>query len=83
MIEIALNRTVSWDIVPSRVRQAGQGDISHGRQGKSADVRRADLAGGVGEVAARIKSRADIFSETPRKSTLLAPSLFPNPWRTR
>jgi hypothetical protein len=45
MIEIALNRTVSWDIASSCVRQAGQGDLSHGRRDKSAAVGRAHVVG--------------------------------------
>ena len=83
MIEIALNRTVSWDIVPSRVRQAGQGDISHGRQGKSADVRRADLAGGVGDLRHRAKSSAGAFLEMPGKPMFPARSPVPSAWRAR
>jgi len=83
MIGIALDSTLSRIIACSDVRQAEQGDTSHGRRDKSADVRRADMAGGVGEVGPRIKSSADVFSETPSKSTFPAPSLVPSPWRAR
>lgn len=80
MIQIALHRTVSWNIACSDVRQWGLGDISHGRQGKSADIRRADMAGGVGDPRHRAKSSAGAFSETPRKSTFPAPSHVPSVW---
>jgi hypothetical protein len=83
MIEIALHRSLSQDIASSGVRQEEQGVTCHGRRDKSADIRRADMAGGVGEVGPRVKSPADVFSETPSKSTFPAPSLVPSPWRTR
>lgn len=83
MIEIALDRIVSWDIASTRVRQAGQGDISHGRQGKSADVRRADVVGRVGDLRHREKSSAGAFSEMPGKSTFPAPSPVPDAWKAR
>ena len=76
MIGIALDRTLSRVIACSDVRQAEQGDTSHGRQGKSADVRRADVVGGVGDVRHRAKSSAGAFSETPGKSMFPAPSLI-------
>jgi hypothetical protein len=78
MIEIALNRTLSRIIACSDVRQAEQRDISDGRQGKSADVRRADVAGGVGDVRHRAKSSAGAFSETSGESTFPAPSPVPS-----
>ena len=64
MIEIALHRSLSRNIACSDVRQWGQGDISRGWRDKSADVRRADMAGGVGDVGPRMKSSAGAFSET-------------------
>jgi hypothetical protein len=48
MIQIALHRDLSWIIACSDVRQGEQGKISHGWQGKSADVRRAHVVGWVG-----------------------------------
>jgi hypothetical protein len=45
MIEIALHRSLSRDIACSDVRQWERGDTSHGWRDKSADVRRADMAG--------------------------------------
>jgi hypothetical protein len=83
MIEIALHRSLSWVIACLDVRPWEQGDTSRGLRDKSADVRRADMAGGVEEVGPRIKSPADVFSETPSKSTFPAPSLVPSPWRAR
>ena len=74
MIEIALHRTLSRNIACFDVRQWGQGDTSRGLRDKSADVRRADMAGGVGDVGPRMKSSAGAFSKTLSKSTLLAPS---------
>jgi hypothetical protein len=47
MIEIALCRSLSWSVACFDARQWGQGDISHGRQDKSADVRRAHVVGWV------------------------------------
>ena len=78
MIEIALNRSLSWVIASFGVRLWGQRDISHGRQGKSADVCRADVAGGVGDVRHRAKSSAGAFSETSGESTFPAPSPVPS-----
>ena len=48
MIEIVLHRSLSRNLACSDVRECGLGDISHGRQGKSADVRRADVVGRAG-----------------------------------
>ena len=45
MIQIAVHRSLSWVIECSEV---GQGDTSHGWQGKSADVRRAHVVGWFG-----------------------------------
>ena len=45
MIEIVLHRSLSRNVARSEVRQAGQGVTSHGRQDKSADVRRAHVVG--------------------------------------
>ena len=78
MIEIALHRSLSQDIASSGVRQEEQGVTCHGRQGKSADVRRADMAGGVGEVRRRAKSSVGAFFETPGKSIFPAPSPVPS-----
>ena len=64
MIEIALHRSLSRNIACSDVRQWGQGDTSRGWRDKSADVRRADMAGGVGDVGPRMKSSAGAFSKT-------------------
>ena len=50
MIAIALHRTLSWVIACLDVRQWERGDTSRGLRDKSADVRRADMAGGEGEV---------------------------------
>ena len=47
MIQIVLHRSLSQDIASSDVRQEKQGDISHGRQGKSAASGRAHVVGGV------------------------------------
>jgi len=78
MIEIARHRSLSWNVARSDVRQAGQGDISHGRQGKSGDIRRADVAGGVGDLRYRAKSSASDFLEMSGKSMFLTPSPVPS-----
>ncbi len=83
MIEIALHRSLSWNAARSDVRQTEQGVSCHGRQGKSTDVRRADVAGGVGDLRHREKLSAIAFPEMPGKSTFLAPSPVPNSWRAR
>ena len=44
-IEIALHRTASQCVARFDGRQSGQGDISHGRQGKSAAFGRAHVVG--------------------------------------
>jgi hypothetical protein len=77
MSEIVLRRIPSRIIACFDVSQWERGDISRGLRDKSADVRRADMAGRVEEVGPRIKSLADNFPETPTKSTFPAPSLFP------
>jgi hypothetical protein len=83
MIEIALRRGLSEVVASSRVTTREQGKTDRGWRDKSADARRADMAGGVGEVGPLTKSTADVFSETSSQSTFPAPSLFPSPWRTR
>lgn len=45
MIEIARHRSLSWNVARSDVRQAAQGDISHGWQDKSPDIRRGHVVG--------------------------------------
>ena len=50
MSEIALRRIPSQIIACFDVSQWERGDLSRGLRDKSADVRRADMAGGVGEV---------------------------------
>ena len=64
MIGVALYRAVSRDIARSDVGQWGQGDISSRLRDKSADRRRAVMAGGVGDIGPRMKSPAGAFSET-------------------
>ena len=90
MIEIALHRISSRPVGCFGVRQEGAErhqpgmarNISRGWQDKSADVRRADMAGRVGEVGPPIKTQADNFCKTPSKSGAPAPSAFLFPWRT-
>jgi hypothetical protein len=79
MIEIALDRTSSRPVACLVKGRREQTDISRGWRDKSADVRRADMAGGEGEVGPPIKSRADVFFETPSKSIVPAPSAFSSP----
>ena len=83
MTQIARNRTLSWVLACSDVRHWARGDAGHGLQDKSTDCRRADVAGGVGDLEPRTKSPAGAFSETRRKSMLLAPSLMPGPRRAK
>jgi hypothetical protein len=47
MIQMVLHRSLSQDVASSDVRQEEQGDISHGRQGKSAAFGPAHVVGGV------------------------------------
>jgi hypothetical protein len=47
MIQMVLHRSLSQDIASSDVRQEEQGDISHGRQGKSAAFGPAHVVDGV------------------------------------
>jgi hypothetical protein len=47
MIQMVLHRGLSQDIASSDVRQEEQGDISHGRQGKSAAFDPAHVVDGV------------------------------------
>jgi hypothetical protein len=78
MIEIASRRSFSKVVASPRVTTGEQGKTDRGWQGKSADVRRADMAGGVGDVGHHAKSSAGTFSETPEKSIFPAPSLIPS-----
>ncbi len=80
MIEITLHPSLLWITGRSDVRQSDQEDTGHGWQGKSADIRRADMAGRVGDVRHRAKSSAGAFSETLGKSMFPAPSLVPSAW---
>ena len=74
MIDIARHRTPSRRVACFDVRQLGQGDRSHGLQGKSADVRRADVAGGEGDLKHREKPSAGAFLEMSVKPIFRAPS---------
>ena len=67
MIQIALHRSLSRDIACSDGSQAQQGDTSRGWRDKSADVRRADMAGGVGDVGPRMKSSAGAFFQNAQQ----------------
>jgi len=78
MIQIGFDRRLSQIIARSDVKPWEQGDSSRGWQGKSADFRRADVAGGVEDLRHRAKPSAGAFSETAGKSTSLAPSLIPS-----
>jgi hypothetical protein len=74
MIEIAFRRGCSKVVAGPRMTAGEQGKTPR----KRADVRRADMAGGVGDVRHRAKSSAGAFSETPGRSIFPAPSLIPN-----
>ena len=76
MIPIALHRSLSWVIACSDVRQCERGDTSHGWRDKSADVRRADVAGREGDLKHREKPSAGAFLEMSGKSIFRAPSPF-------